>query len=479
MKILKNSLYLITGVSLFLNACELSDVTNPYVTEDRFISSSQSMDTWLNGARRQASLTVGTVVEFTELVSDNYFNNYTQSSKVFDNPELNYFDRDVTNIQASINKLIEMSEFGLTKFSYAATGPESQKKAELLFYKAYAYILGAELYVGIPVEPLGEVYSPVQLLESAIDILTESESLYTTVSDKDACSLLIARCYYRMGNVAAATTYAQKVIGNPMLLRQVKYGTQSGPSNNFQSAIFSNTTNWFAPLPRLDFLDPKYFHQTTAIFDDEKPIAIAKAEEAYLILAEAQAAKQDLVSVKKTLKDLLENTVKKRPVVQLDDKKDTRNGGNRKDYPLTAVWVKFDAQSPVKSSLVMDRAKSTIPAYSVSATHIQIADIDAIDKQDDALYLIYLLRQEIFIAEGRRMTDLGIRFPVSQREQLNNTHVTEQHIKAIIPSFIPLNRGLDDFTYDKAKDIVTMAYDMNKVLVQNKTSAYIMPFNKK
>ncbi|TJZ60005.1 tetratricopeptide repeat protein [Sphingobacterium olei] len=478
MKLFKKSLYTIASASLLLSSCEVFEVTNPYVTEERFIPSFQSLEIWLKGVNRQASLTVGTVVEFTELVSDNYFNNYTQSSKVFDNPEINYFDQDVANIQASIHRLMEMSEYGLNTLIPKAEGDVSKSRAELLFFKAYAHLLAADLYVGMPTTALGEVRNPEQLLQAAIITLSEASSLYTEAVDKDACTLLLARCHHRLGNVQEASAFARQVLSAPLLLRQVKYGTQNGPSNNFQSAIFSSTTNSFAPLPRLDFLDPKYFHQTAAIFNDEKPIAIAKAEEAYLILAEAQVAGRDVAAAKQTLKDLLINTVSKRPTVQLNDKNDTRNGGNRKDYAITAVQVKFDSESQLKSGLVMDRSKGTIPAYSVSGTHIMVDDIDAIVTEDEALYHIYLLRQEIFIAEGRRMTDLGMRFPVSQREQLNNKNVTMEHTKAIIPSFIPLNRGLDDFTYDTASGVVTMKHDMNKVLVANKSSQYIMPFNK-
>ena len=38
-------------------------------------------------------------------------------------------------------------------------------------------------------------------------------------------------------------------------------------------------------------------------------------------------------------------------------------------------------------------------------------------KDNDALLaLIYLMRQEIFLAEGRRRSDLGIRLPISDVE---------------------------------------------------------------
>ncbi|RZF61491.1 RagB/SusD family nutrient uptake outer membrane protein [Sphingobacterium corticibacterium] len=478
MKRFKKPIYTIAISAFIFSSCELTEVTNPYVTEDRFIPSFQSLETWLNGVRRQASVTVGTVVEFSELVSDNYFNNYTQSSKVFDNPDINYFDQDVANIQAAIHKLMEMSTFGLEELIPLQEEDVSQQKAELLFHQAYAHILGAELYIGLPTEALGEVKSPRELLETAVAILTEAAHLFSEADDQEACTLLLARCHYRLGNLEEAIEFSREAITHPLSLRQVHYGTENGPSNNFQSYIFSSTTNSFAPLPRLDFLDPKYFHQTTTIFEDEKPIAIAKAEEAYLILAEALVAQQDISAAKQTLKNLLTNCVGKRPTTMLNDSKETRNGGNRKDYPLTAVSVKFDTESVTKEGLVLDRSLGNIPAYSVSGTHITSSDIDAVGTADEALYLIYLLRQEIFIAEGRRMTDLGIRFPISQREQLSNSHVTDEHTKAIIPDFIPKNRGLDDFTYDTASGVVTIKHDMNRILVQHKNSPYIMPFHK-
>ncbi|MCG8389157.1 MAG: hypothetical protein MJA30_26615, partial [Cytophagales bacterium] len=87
----------------------------------------------------------------------------------------------------------------------------------------------------------------------------------------------------------------------------------------------------------------------------------------------------------------------------------------------------------------------------------------------------YRLRQEIFISEGRRSSDLGIRFPVSETEQLNNPNVGDAFIQPVLPTFIPLNGGMDAFTVDEAGD-VTMLFDMNKVIVDNKTSEDIVPF---
>lgn len=240
-----------------------------------------------------------------------------------------------------------------------------------------------------------------------------------------------------------------------------------------QTYLFSSTNNEFAPLPRLDFLDPKYFHTGLAA-NDQKPVTIVKAEESWLILAETQIAAGNLTEGRHSLKQLLQ-LVANRPVVMVDDKKETRNGGNRTDYPLKAVQVKFDADDAPRSNYVPDRQAGNVKVYTVSGTMVTANDLDAAITEDQLLYMLYRLRQEIFMAEGRRMTDLGIKFPVSQTEQLNNPHVKPEHLKAQIPVFIPLSRGMDDFTYDKTNGVVTMKYDMNAVLVKNKHAKEIFP----
>lgn len=472
-------IYPVLAVVLMLGSCELVEVENPNVVEDRFLGAGNSAVEWTDGMRRQMSVVVGSNTEFTELVSDNYFNNYTSSSKVFDIPQINYFDQDVANLQAGINRLMEMCEYGLTKVFPADAKSTPLQRAELMMYKAYGHLLSADLFVGMPATPLGEVLSPEAHRNAAIALLNEAQPLFTAADDRLVCALLRGRAYYGLGNAQQARAEANTALQNPLLLRQVKYGQNSGLNNNFQGNIFTTSgTNPFAPLPRLDFLDPKYFNTDQVAANDQKPIAIAKAEEAYLIIAEAMVSANELTEARGVLKAMLTDCVAKRATQSLSDKAETRNGGNRKDYPLTAVNVKFDASSPEKAGYVYNRQAGNITAYLVSGTKVTAAEIDAANTQDDLLYLVYLLRQEIFMAEGRRMTDLGIRFPVSQREQLGNSNVKPEHIQAVIPAFIPGNRGMDDFEVNTVTGVVTMKYDMNKVLVQHKTATEIMPFIK-
>lgn len=468
----KLALYTIAIAMMGLGAC---DVLNPNVTGDVYVDNAGATSSWMNGLRRQLALTMNQVVVSTELVSDNYFNNRTLSSKVFDIPQIDYFDLDVNNMQVQIQTLRTMAEYGLNTVLPKDSSTRDSLVAEAYFSLAFAHLLSGEIFVGLPGTDKGPVLTPTEHLNIALSNLDKAIALQSNATEKTAYTLLKARAYYRLGDAANAAKYAQEVMGTTGLLRQVRYDGANGVSNDMQTYIFSSVNNEFAPLPRLDFLDPKYYH-LNLIATDQKPVTIVKAEEAWLILAETQISANSLEAGRTTLKNLLTNVIAQRPTVQLDDSKETRNGGNRKDYPLTAVQVKFDAEDNARDGYVLNRKAGPVTAYTVSGTKVTATDLDAAVTQDQLLYVLYRMRQEIFMAEGRRMMDLGIRFPVSQTEQLNNSNVKDTDIKAQIPSFIPLNRGMDDFTYDVTNNLVTMKYDMNKVLVSNRTSPYIFPF---
>lgn len=459
---------------LCLQACELTEVSNPNITDDSYINTPGATSSWRQGLQRQLALTLNQVIVGTELVSDNYFNNRTLSSKVFDIPQIDYFDLDVDNMQRAVHRLREMADYGLQTVIPADTASTDVDKADMLFYKAYAHILAGELFIGLPVIAKGEVLSPAEHFNLAVAALKEAASLQMEANEVGAYQLLMARAYYGLGDKELASQQALLVKAHPLLLKQVQYDGVNGVSNEMQNYSFSATNNEFAPLPRLDFLDPKYYHIGT-VSQEQKSISIAKAEEAYLILAEAAIASDDLANGKEELLELLK-VIEQRPVVSIDGSRQTRNGGNRKDYSLVEVSVRFDAEMPVQTGYVLDRQKGNITVHSISGTKVRSAEIEEATTVNQLLYLLYRMRQEIFFAEGRRMTDLGIRFPVSQTEQLNNNYVTEQYTKARIPSFIPADRGMDDFTYDTQNGVVTMKYDMNKVLVDNQSAPEIFPF---
>lgn len=464
--------FLVFGLAatLALPSC----VKNPLVTEDVFVNTPNAARSWANGVRRQLALTMNAVVVNAELISDNYFNNYTQNSKVFDIPQIDYFDVDVNTSQAEVQRLREMAVYGLEKVVPGDPSATAADKASMQFCLAYAYLLSGEMFVALPASSKGEVLTSGQLLQKALSLWDAAIAAEPDATKKIACTLLKARTYYRLGDAANAVQLANQVLLQKNVLLQVAFDGLNGVSNEMQTGTFTAQPNRFAPLPRLDFLDPKYFNTGVAA-QEQKSIVIAKGEEAFLILAEAQIAANNLATARQTLKDMLD-VVNARTVTAVDDSREERDGGNRKDYPRTAVKVKFDANDPPRDGYVLNRKNGKVNVYTVSGTKVTAADIDAAATTDDMLYVLYRLRQEIFMSEGRRMADLGIKFPVSQTEQLNNPNVKDEHIKAQLPKFIPLNRGMDDFTVDPVDGTITMKYDMNKVLVQNKTAKEIFPF---
>jgi len=467
---------LITGGIAGFSACSLVEVENPNVTDESYLGTTQSAQIWLNGMYRQLALTLNETVHFSEITSDNYYNNSSLSNKVFDIPTILYTDLDVDNMQRAIGRLSQMAEYGLNNVAPASRETTDSIKAEMNFLGGYAYLIGAELYSSLPISAGGPVATSSERLNKAIGYFKAADALQKNAAKKQQYALALARAYYNLGDKTNAVAYASGVMNSsPMLLLQARFDGVNGVSNIMQTYTFSSSTNTYAPLPRLDFLDPKYYHTGNAS-TDQKPVAILKGEEAFLIMAEAALGNNNITESKAILKNLV-NVVKQRPVASVDGKLALRKG-NRSDYPLTAVNVKFDAESTAKGGYVLNRQAGNITVYTVSGTSVTAGVIDAATTADEVLYLLSLMRQEIFISEGRRTTDLGIRFPVSQVEQQNNPNVTSVHTTAVIPSYIPGQLGLDDFTYDKTAGVVTIKNDMNKILVRNKTAAGIFPLLK-
>ena len=236
-----------------------------------------------------------------------------------------------------------------------------------------------------------------------------------------------------LGDKVNAVKYASNVLTlSTDFTKQVTFDGENNVISSIQGYIYG--TN-FQPLPRLDFLDPKYF-QTKA--KEARPICIAKAEEPYLILAEAALADNDVNGAKGFLKTLL-TLVSNRPVaIDINDQLEGRYNGGYKEYPNSSEYrVAASSEDEFRSGLVLDRqSPHLISVPYISGTSVTEEMIDAPTTVDGLLEVLYLMRQEIFMAEGRRAADLGIRFPVCETEAANTPSAAE-YTTAQIPSFIP------------------------------------------
>jgi hypothetical protein len=125
--------------------------------------------------------------------------------------------------------------------------------------------------------------------------------------------------------------------------------------------------------------------------------------------------------------------------------------------------------------LVLTRQGTAVSVPTVSGTSVTDARVDAISSVEEGVEVLYLLRQEIFISEGRRLIDLGIKLPVSDDEALSNENVSEgAATQPIIPSFLPAGGELDAFTVDGMQ--VTIQRNLNRILAQNRTASEVVPF---
>lgn len=452
-------------------------VENPNLTDEDFLETTDAARTWLRGVERQFMQGLNTLIVNSEITSDNYYNNYTTNNKVFDIPRIDSHDTDVRSMQLAVARLRETADFGLERALAADPTSTPREEAEFLFYRAMSSILTAEYFVGLPAGALEPVATPAEHLTAAIADLERARSLVSEADLVNGYTLAIARAHYRLGNPAAAASAAQALLAaDPAYLRLAEYDGVSGPGNSMQGLLTSSVNN-LQPLPRLDFLDPKYPNRGPQI---QSAIAFLKAEEAHLILAEERLASGDLDGAKSRLLQLLD-LVDARPVEMVDSRLQERGrAGGQVIYPDHSDYrVAFEPGAPLLDGFVLYRAGEMVPVPTISGTSVTRDRIGALQSLEDALYVLYLMRQEIFLAEGRRTTDLGIRFPVSFAEvQINpNVEDGQPFTQAILPAFIPGDYGLDSFDLDEDARTAVIHHDMNRYLVENRSAPEVLPFH--
>ena len=458
-----------------LHSCDLltpDDIINPNVSDDTFLGSANAMQAWVNGTNRSFAEAMGSYCLLMEILSDNYFNNYSRSSQVFDIPRILYTDTDVADLQRHIGTMREMADYGINTVAAADAATTRSDLFNLHYIKAFSFILGGEYFRGLPDTEGGEIKTWKEYLNTALTVLDSALEYADTDEDKAFVHTLKARTYYRLGDSVNASAEASASLElSSDFVKQVVFDGTNGVNNPVQEAIWDT---WFQPLPRLDFLDPKYFQLSAT---EQRPVNLAKAEENWLIRAEASLSARNEPQAKVYMRQLLD-LVKSRPVQEgINDQLEERYNGGYKRYPDNSAYkVAASDGEPFREGLVLDRkAPALVSIPYVSGTSVTEEMIGGTSGIDETLALLYLMRQEIFFAEGRRVADLGIRLPVCEVEAANTPSAAD-YIEALIPSFIPLNYGMDSFTMDDDAMEVTIAYNMNRIIVENKSSEYVAPF---
>ncbi len=480
---MKNIFFLVALAGLIgLAGCDFLDPTevdNPNLTEESFLNSANSLDAWLPGVERQMSLTLNEVVEVAILVSDNYFNNRTISCKVCDVLNLQPSDLDITVLQQNVFALRNGADFGLTEIVPRDENATPDQIAELYFYRGMGHLFLGEYLVAAPSGPREEVFPPADHYALAIADFEAALNNTTDAEKSKSYMMALARAHYNLGNAAEATTFAQQVIDmDNAFVRYAQYEDDSdGPANLIESLISQLSTNEFQPLPRLDFLDPKYYFRSAS---EESPVAFQKVEEAYFIIAEDQLSGGDLPGAQQTLTDLL-GVIGARPTAMVDETGEVRGRDNLVVYPISGNTLvqPSPSEAPI-AGLVRTRGEGSAPVEVpiVSGTSVTAEQIAALTGIEEAVELLYLMRQEVFMAEGRRMIDMGVKLPIAELEANDNPNIdlSSSFATAQIPAFLPPGEEIDAFTLDEDAGLVVIMHNLNSVIAANRTAPEVVPF---
>lgn len=462
-------------IVVLLSGCELVDPTevrNPQVTDESLIGQPGSMAAALQGIRNQFTNAVENIAYFTDVVSDNYDNVATFISPNADNPRaITYSDLTLPGVYQPPQYLRALATFAINEI--APKDPDvagtPARVAEAKFYRGMATLLLGENWSYAPLAPNAPASSSNDIIDAAIaDLSAVLADAATPSAIRTAAQFALARAYHARGNKtqAVAAANAALALSNTYVFT-AQFDAQTNTNLAWTFAV-QRALNDIQPLPRLDYLDPKY---TDA--NGISPIAVLKAEEMYLILAEAAISDNNLAEAKTQMKNaitLATGTAGGRTTVNFRDT-DPRAARPNAD----TVLVRADASSPARAGLVKRRSGNTVVIKQISNTSILTTAVDALVSITEHLAMLHLLRQEIFFLEGRRMSDLGIRLPISQREIETSPTINfgDPGTTSVVPSYIPPGSEMDQFS--TSAGVVTILHNMNGILANNKVARFPIP----
>lgn len=472
-------------LAVTIAGCDLLDPTNtenPDVLERDFLDFPNAMRSWLEGLDRQTAVALNDLIVPAEIASDNYVNTQTFFNQFMDRLLLDYTDDDIEDALLEIAQLREEAEFALEVVSVRDTATTNNQLAEAWFYKGIAHLYTGEWFHLAPADSAGPVVSSSEQFEIAAEAFRSAIDLTEIATNEAGYRLALARTYRNLGMRAEAREEAEAVLAiDPEFVRFARYDNVNGPSNIMQNALFDRGTfDDLQPLARLDFLDPKYFIGASPApgDDEESDLAYLKAEEAYLIIAEAQLAAGNVSEAKATMTSLVD-LVKDRRTAEIVDVSEGRTQRNPGSRPNTAGWaVAFSPQDTFHTGLVIPRREAVLVPV-ISGTAVTPELIDRLSGVEEVLEVLYRMRQEIFIAEGRRMYDLGIQWPVPQVEVINNPNIEDGSAatEGIVPDFLPPGAEFDEFaSIDFDAKTATLRHNLNEVLAANRASPLVAPF---
>jgi tetratricopeptide (TPR) repeat protein len=472
---------------LLVSGCDFldpTDVTNPNTTTEDLANAASPTTALLPGVRAQMARAVRAVVQTNALVSDDFEIAFTNVGPELSDPYQLSPDGPSYNSTGAIGAYWNTQELrALADFVIDTIAPNdetatNEQLAEAHYYRGMAYLLQGENFVAAATLPDQAPTPWDQLLALAEQDFTAALAIAGGASLPSGADLglalnaALARTHRAAGNVTEARTFAEAALGadTEFVVHQVY---AAGEIEN----PFSTESRTYQPLPRLDFLDPKYTERGS-------PIAVSKAEEMYLILAEIEMVAGNYNNlVDRGLGDFTDGAgylaeairvAGTRPVVAFDDD-DARLNPNLTDRPSSSdMLVASGPGEDLRAGLVLDRP-GVVDVPTISGTSLDADSVEALTDPEDIRHAFWLARQEILFLEGRRVHDLGVRMPVMQREIDTNPTISDGDAvtQASVPTYIP-DGTMDDFSprepYVVGTNEIVIAVDMNRILAQERVS---------
>ncbi len=342
--------------AMALPGCDFADptrVTNPNLTEQAILDTDRPLRGWVQGLERQLAVAFANYLTEAEIASDNYQNTNTFFDQELDLLNLTYTNQNTENTFFTFADLRESARYGREVVAPADEDATDGELAETYFFEAVAHTVIGQAFTAAPLVPAGPLAPPADHLRAALGALDEALRLQADPDRRAGYQLLQARVHHALGEATAAAAAARAALTTaPRYLRTIGYDEAGGVDNDIESALYDRTSfDDLQPLPRLDFLDPKY----AGAGGEDAPVPLLKAEEAHLILAEAALAAGDLAQAKERMRDVL-GLVASRPLATVDDNTEDRTQRARGSRPDRAdVVVRSSPDAPFRPGLVLTR----------------------------------------------------------------------------------------------------------------------------
>jgi tetratricopeptide (TPR) repeat protein len=471
------ALSLAAALAVTQAGCDLLDptkVSNPNTTAEDLANSAEPTKALLPGVRAQMARAVASVT-LLDLVTDNLEISFTNITGEMNDPHGVHPDGGSYNGLGgpywNLQELRAFADFVIDTIGPNDARATERQLGEARYYRGMAFLMQGENFSGLPRTTSAGPTSWQELLDLAIADFQAALTMDPTAEVATAIRGAMARSYRARGNAQQAETFALQVLAeSPTFLNLQPYS-----SGEIENPIFGDNRTR-QPLPRLDFLDPKYTSRSAGV-------PLGKAEELHLILAEIEMSRGNYGAAARSVADAIRVALA-RPTGTVDDPDQRFNADLTVRPRSAAVLVRADPQSPFRPGLVLARP-GVVNVPTVSGTSLKPDSVQALADAEAIRHAFWLARQEIFYLEGRRLNDLGVRLPISARE-LDASPVLERSIAEAsvqVPAYIPPSGAVNRFTprspyVNKTQggeletSQITIEVDMNRVLAREKVSRF-------